>query len=126
MAVRNASPTRRSYSSTAVVLCSAGIVVMWGWFAMVLGEVYSEECKARMAGTSEAGAVVPFGVAPLALVSLGAVIALIATTRGSVVRRLLVAGGIVLAATAVGVLLAWAFSYGTFFEQFAIGSNCIG
>ena len=125
MAVQDTSTTPRSYSLTTIVLGSVGIVVMWGWFAAVLGEVYREECKARMAGTSAVGAVVPFGVAPVALMSLGAVIALFATTRGSVGRRLLVAGGVVLAATAVGVVVAWVFSGGTFFGQFAIGSNCL-
>ncbi len=117
---------RRPIAVTAIALCTVAIVLAWCWFAVVLGDAYDDECKARVAGTSELSFSVMVGLAPLVLVTAGALIWLIATTAGRVVRRLLVGVGALLAATAVGVLAAWAFSGWTLFTHFAIGSNCFG
>ncbi|MET3567770.1 hypothetical protein ABIC47_003279 [Leifsonia sp. 563] len=118
------STTQRTYSPAAIVLSSAAIIVAWCWFALVLGDTYDDECKARAAGTSDLQFLLIFGVAPLVLVSAGALIALLLTTRGEIARRVLLAVGAFLAATAAGVLIAWAMSGWTLFAEFAIGTNC--
>jgi hypothetical protein len=91
---------------------------------MALGDTYDDECKARAAGTSEVQFLLIFGVAPLVLVSVGALIALLVTTRERAARRVLLSVGVFLAATAAGVLIAWALSGWTLFAEFAIGTNC--
>jgi hypothetical protein len=124
MTAANTRTARRSNSLTAIILCSAAILLAWGWFAMALGEAYDEECKARMAGTSEVGFAVLFGVVPLVLVSVGALVAILVTAGGSALRRLVFGVGVLFAATAAGVLFAWAFSGWTLITHFAIGTNC--
>ena len=118
------STTQRTYSSAAIVVCSVVIIFAWCWFAVALGDTYDDECKARAAGTSDVQFFLIVGVAPLVLVSVGALIALLLTTGGELARRILLAVGVFLAATASGVLVAWAMSGWTLFAEFAIGSNC--
>jgi hypothetical protein len=116
--------TTRSYSSAAISLCSTAIIFAWLWFAFALGEAYEEECRARMADTGEVGFFVMFGVVPLVLVIVGALVALVVTTRGPAVYRLKVVAGVFAAATAAGVLFGWGMSNWTLFTHFAIGANC--
>jgi hypothetical protein len=124
MTVSNTEATRPGYSSGAVAVACAATVLAWMWFAVALGEAYDEECKARAAGTSEVGFLLLLGVAPLVLVSAGALLALVLTTRGRARRRLAFGVGVFLAATVAGALVAWAFSGWTLFGHLAIGGNC--
>ena len=117
---------RRPIVVTAIALSTVAIVLAWCWFAVVFSDAYDEECKARVAGTSELSFAVTVGSAPLVLVTAGALVALIATIAGSAGRRLLVGVAILLPATAMGALVAWAFSGWTLFTHVAIGSNCFG
>jgi hypothetical protein len=125
MTASNTEATRAGYSSAVVAVASAAIVFAWMWFAVMLGEAYDEECKARAAGTSEVGFLLLLGVAPLVLASAGALLALVLTTRGRARRRLGFGGGVFLVATVAGVLAAWAFSGWTLFGHLAIGGHCV-
>jgi hypothetical protein len=117
---------RRPIAVIAIALSTVAIVLAWCWCALVLGDAYDEECKARAAGTSEVSFAITAGFAPLVLVTAGALVWLIATTAGGAARRLLVGVGVLIAATAVGALVAGAFSGWTLFMHFAIGPNCFG
>lgn len=100
-------------------------MVGWFWFAIAVDNAWRDECKARMGGATETDFFVAFGVAPLALVTAGCLLALILTAPGGLARRLLTGLAATLATSAVAALIAWALSGWTLWGHLAIGSNCI-
>lgn len=116
---------RRSRFGLALGWCAAALAVTWFWFALAVDEVWSDECKARAAGTSDIDLFVVWGVAPLVLVTAGCLLALVLTAPGGPARRLRWGLGATIGASAVAALIAWALSGWTLWSHLAIGANCV-
>lgn len=122
---RAAGARARSGFGVALAWCAGALVVGWFWFAAIVEDVWGDECKARMAGTTDMDLLLFIGVAPLALVTAGCLLALILTAPGGPARRLLTGLAAALAISALAALIAWALSGWTLWGHLAIGSNCI-
>jgi hypothetical protein len=118
-------PRRRDRFTATLIVTAVCCAVAWFWFAIVLDEVWSEECKARIAGTTEIDLLYFLGVPPLVFVTVGAAVALAIAARPPLLRRLASALMGTLVGTVVGALVALWASGGTLFAHLAIGSNCI-
>lgn len=123
--VSTVAARQRSRFRAALVWCAAALVVAWFWFAAVVDDVWRDECKARMAGTTDTDLLLFFGVAPLALVTAGCLLALVLTAPGGAARRVLTGLATTIATTAVAALILLALSGWTLFAHLAFGSNCV-